>query len=51
MTVEELIEILETQEPYGEVFISVEGRKYPVSRVLFPIGWEEPDYSVVISDN
>lgn len=51
MTVEELIEILETQEPYGEVFISVEGRKYPVSRVLFPIGWEEPDCSVVISDN
>lgn len=51
MTVAELIEILETQEPYGEVFISVEGRKYPASRVLFPIGWEEPDYSVVISDN
>lgn len=51
MTVEDLIEILERQEPYGEVFISVEGRQYPASRVLLPIGWEEPDYSVVISDD
>lgn len=38
MTVEDLIEILERQEPYGEVFISVDGRKYPASKVLLPIG-------------
>lgn len=50
MTVEELIKILERQEPFGEIYISVEGKKYPASKVYFPIGWEAPDYSVVISD-